>query len=57
MDSRIDPKHVFCDRPGQNSSTHSAIVFAYELIGEGICATCPRRQGEAETQQPFDYVI
>jgi SulP family sulfate permease len=57
LDGRIGLAHVFCDRPGHSSSTHQALLVAYDLLGNRLCATCPRRQEEAGTHQPFDYVI
>jgi sulfate permease, SulP family len=45
LDARIGLGRIFCDRP--SSGTDDAIHLAYELLGEGLCSTCPRRQERA----------
>jgi SulP family sulfate permease len=57
LDARIGVGHIFCDGANNSSSTHDIIDFAYSLLGDGLCSTCPRRQQKACTNQPIDYVI
>jgi len=43
--------------PSQGSSTWDAIHFAYGLLGESLCSTCPRRKETPPTDRTIDYVI
>jgi SulP family sulfate permease len=50
---------VFYEDGGQDSSTLRAVRRAYELLGNDLCSTCPRRQiqaGEAERGEWY-YMI
>jgi SulP family sulfate permease len=57
LDEGINPKHIFCVQRGQGTSTREAIQFAYGLLGDDFCSTCPRRQEQPGTDRPYDYVI
>jgi SulP family sulfate permease len=57
LDARAGGLHIFCDRPGQGPSTRDAVQFAYKMLGDDLCSTCPRRQEGAGTDEPLDYVI
>jgi len=57
VDARIGVNHIFRDQPGQNSSIGDAVHFAYHLLGDNLCSTCPGRQQKAGTNQPSEYVI
>jgi SulP family sulfate permease len=51
LDAQIGMGRIFRDQP---SSTGDAIHLAYELLGEGLCSTCPRRQEGAVSGGPPD---
>ena len=57
FDDRIGVQNIFSYRPSPGSSTADAVQYAYKLLGDEICSTCPRRQGTASTSQPLDYEI
>jgi SulP family sulfate permease len=57
LDARIGTARIFCDSPPNGSSTLDAFVHAYRLLGEGVCATCPRKQKRPWPDEPIDYVI
>jgi SulP family sulfate permease len=58
LDAGIGFSRIFFHRPSQEgSSTGDAIRYAYNLLGDGLCSTCPRRQETAGTSQPLDYEI
>ncbi len=44
---RLGAARVFCESEAATSSTLEAVRHAYELIGDALCAGCPRR-GEKE---------
>jgi SulP family sulfate permease len=57
----LPPEQVFLEdaQPGENdglSSTLRAVKRAYELLGEDLCTTCPRRQ-EGEVDRAWYYMI
>jgi hypothetical protein len=47
---------IFLEEPAVLSSTLKAIRRAYELLGEDLCATCPRRD-ELELAKGWYYMI
>jgi SulP family sulfate permease len=70
LDARIGVRQIFCDPkktnpqevsattfPGQGSSTWDAIHFAYGLLGDDLCSTCPRRKEAPPADRTIDYVI
>jgi sulfate permease, SulP family len=48
---------VFLEDPAGDSSTLLAVRRAYELLGEDLCATCPRRQDKQGDAGLWHYVI
>jgi SulP family sulfate permease len=57
LGARLGSDHIFCDRPNHASSTRDAVLFAYNMLGDGVCSSCPRRHEAAGTDEPLDYVI
>jgi SulP family sulfate permease len=70
LEARIGARQIFCDPktanangaatssfPGQGSSTWDAIHFAYTLLGDNLCSTCPRRKAPPPPDRTIDYVI
>src|SRR5262249_4193397 len=70
MDVRVGAPHIFRDpqrnssqevpatpHTAQGSSIWDAIRFAYGLLGDDLCSSCPRRKGPTTTDQTVDYVI
>jgi sulfate permease, SulP family len=51
------PAHVFHEEAGFGSSTLDAVRHAYELLGEDVCATCPRRNEKGNGAEPLYYMI
>jgi SulP family sulfate permease len=52
------PKNsVFLEDPAGDSSTLLAVRRAYELLGDDLCATCPRRQAPPASRDEWYYVI
>jgi SulP family sulfate permease len=43
LDEWIDARRILHDHPDRGSSTHDAVLSAYELLGSDLCETCPRR--------------
>lgn len=54
--ARLEPNQIFLETRAQYSSTLEAVRHAYDLLGEDLCQTCPRR-GEATTKEPLYYMI
>ena len=52
----LPPECVFLEDSTTGSSTLAAVRRAYELLGENICATCPRRREVANTGD-WHYMI
>jgi SulP family sulfate permease len=52
----LPPECVFREDGAGTSSTLQAVRRAYELLGEDLCPTCPRRQ-EQEKRGDWYYVI
>jgi SulP family sulfate permease len=49
---------VFREADGEDPSTLRAVRRAYELLGDNLCATCPRRtQPKTDRDDPLYYVI
>jgi MFS superfamily sulfate permease-like transporter len=57
FDARIGLQNIFSYRPNPWSSTADAVQYAYKLLGDELCSTCPRRQETACISQPLDYEI
>jgi SulP family sulfate permease len=56
LDVRIGADRIFADGTGQ-SATRDVLLQAYHLLGDGLCASCPRRQASTLSSAPLDYVI
>ena len=54
---RIGAANIFREREATGSSTLEAVRFAYELLGEDHCSTCPRRQDGSNGKEPLYYMI
>ena len=54
---RIGAANIFHEREATGSSTLEAVRFAYELLGEDLCSTCPRRQDGSNGKEPLYYMI
>ncbi len=57
LDARIGAERIFRDLPGRAPSTPDALRHAYELLGDGRCPACPRRQPNGSADEAVDYVI
>jgi SulP family sulfate permease len=57
LDLRIGTARIFRNQPGNGASTPNAVQYAYTLLGENLCSTCPRSQDLAGTYAPLNYVI
>lgn len=55
--NRIGAAHIFHEDDAVGSSTLDAVRFAYDLLGEDLCATCPRRQEGGNGKEPLYYMI
>jgi SulP family sulfate permease len=55
--SRIGAANLFREREAVGSSTLEAVRYAYELLGDDLCATCPRRQDGSNGKEPLYYMI
>jgi SulP family sulfate permease len=56
-DSGLGAHRIFCDGSNNGSSAYDAVKYAYGLLGDSLCATCPQRQGTSRTDGHLDYVI
>ncbi len=52
---RIGTAQIFYEREAVGSSTLEAVRYAYDLLGDDLCATCPRRQESGK--EPLYYMI
>jgi SulP family sulfate permease len=57
LENTFGPHRIFCDRSNNGSSTRDAITYAYELLGESLCSSCPQRPGASSGKEHLDYVI
>jgi SulP family sulfate permease len=55
--ARLGPQRIFHEAPSVWSSTLDAIRYAYDLLGNDLCATCPRRNETANGKEPWYYMI
>ena len=53
----LPPDHVYMEGPAVMSSTLQAVRRAYELLGDDLCATCPRRHENEADRGGWYYVI
>jgi SulP family sulfate permease len=52
----LGPEHIFHETPVLISSTLEAVRHAYDLLGQDLCPTCPRRQLPSDSE-PWYYMI
>jgi hypothetical protein len=57
LDAKLGPERIFCETPSVWSSTLDAIRHGYDLLGNDLCATCPRRNEAADGKEPWYYMI
>jgi SulP family sulfate permease len=50
-------KRIFREESAFGSSTLDAVRHAYELIGDDLCSTCPRRNERGDAGEPLYYMI
>lgn len=50
-------QHIFREEAAFGSSTLDAVRRAYEILGEDLCATCPRRGNANGNKEPLYYMI
>jgi SulP family sulfate permease len=55
LQARLGKERIFREQIG-SSSTLDAVRRAYEILGEDLCATCPRR-GDAGSKEVLYYMI
>jgi SulP family sulfate permease len=53
----LAPDCVFRENASGPSSTLQAVRRAYELLGEDLCATCPRRDEQGKDRGDWYYMI
>jgi SulP family sulfate permease len=53
----LPPECVFLEDVTVGSSTLKAVRYAYELLGEDMCAACPRRGDRPGDKGEWYYVI
>jgi SulP family sulfate permease len=53
----LPPEYVFREDGKTGSSTLEAVRRAYELLGNDLCPTCPRRQDREADKGPWYYMI
>jgi len=57
LEARLGPERIFCEMPSVWSSTLDAIRHAYDLLGNDLCTTCPRRNETANGKETWYYMI
>jgi SulP family sulfate permease len=53
----LPPAHVFLEDVTVGSATLKAVRYAYELLGEDFCSTCPRRGYKQGDKGEWYYMI
>jgi SulP family sulfate permease len=56
LDAEIGVENLYLDQPTPDGGLHDPVQAAYRILGEELCASCPRRDG-ARTYAPDDYII
>jgi SulP family sulfate permease len=56
LEQLLGPRHIFREEEGVTSSTLEAVRYAYDLLGQDLCETCPRRD-EGNGREPLYYMI
>ncbi len=57
LEARLGPQRMFHEAPSVWSSTLDAVRQAYELLGDDLCAACPRRTGPGTGREAWYYMI
>jgi SulP family sulfate permease len=57
IEARLGPERIFREAPSVWSSTLEAIRHGYDLLGNDLCATCPRAQEKANGKEGWYYMI
>jgi SulP family sulfate permease len=57
IDAQIGVNRVFRAAADRGTGTCEAVELAYSLLGDNLCATCPRRHGKTPAGEPLVYVI
>ncbi|TMQ31841.1 MAG: sodium-independent anion transporter [Planctomycetota bacterium] len=57
LEAHLGPSNIFPEAASVMSSTLDALRYAYTLIGDDTCSTCPRRKPVAEATETWDYTI
>ena len=55
LEARLSGR-LFHEVPGPTSSTLEAVRHAYDVLGDDLCPTCPRRD-EANNREGWYYMI
>jgi SulP family sulfate permease len=50
-------QHIFYEGIGPGTSMLEAVRYAYELLGDDLCAVCPRRLNDGNGKEPLYYMI
>src|SRR5262249_52753561 len=53
----LPPEYLFLEEAASGSSTLRAVRRAYELLGNDLCPTCPRRQEREADRGEWYYMI
>jgi SulP family sulfate permease len=53
----LPPEHIFREDGAGASSTLQAVRRGYEILGEELCPSCPRRREMETDRAEWDYVI
>jgi SulP family sulfate permease len=56
IDALVGKEHIFPEAASLMSSTMDAMRYAYKLLGEDICSTCPRHNDKPPPHEA-DYMI
>jgi SulP family sulfate permease len=57
LEAKIGAARIFHDQPSRDASRRNAVEAAYQLIGDDLCSTCPRRAKPQEMAEASDFVI
>jgi SulP family sulfate permease len=57
LEQRLGAHSIFREMPNVWSSTLDAVRYAYKVLGDDLCATCPRRHERTRGQETWYYMI
>ncbi len=57
LEARLGTHRIFGEQPGPTSSTLEAVRYAYELLADNVCSTCPRRGETHDGKEGWYYMI